>query len=299
MNDLFQSLPMEQFLIELGRRKIYIEFLREYVVASSLIIFWIGCNIGSFLNVCIYRLPLGMSLFHPKSHCPKCGHKLSWYENIPIFAWIFLCGACKECGQRISPRYWIVESLTGFVFCGIYLKTVFLHLPLMNMLPLFLLACIVITAAFTDCDLRIIPDAVTLPGMALIPLLLLVRTWPSLHVFDWQAMLFSLGCMAGTAVFMAGFSLLGRLLFKKEAFGWGDVKYLTVVAGALGPLPLVLVLLFSSFTAMIYMPVYWCFRPKRKRRGFAFAPFMTVYTLIWCAAGEYIFRFIQLYFRHD
>ncbi len=299
MKSLVASLTWEQFLIELTRTKIYLDVLRNYRILSSIAFFWIGCNIGSFLNVCIYRLPLGMSLFHPKSHCPKCGHKLSFYENIPLFSWLFLCGSCKECGQHISCRYWIVELITGCLFTAVYLKTAYLELPFMSLLLYFYLISIVLTAAFTDCDLRVIPNALTIPALILVPAYWLLYSYPFQRYLDWESFIYFTCCEAGTIAVMSVFALLGRLIFKRDAFGWGDVKYLGIIAGALGWFPVILIVFAASVLAIVYMPLYWCFRPKRKRRGFAFAPFMTIFTLIWCLGGPWIHRYILMWFRGD
>ena len=88
----------------------------------SLCFFVLGCIVGSFLNVCIYRLPLGMSIVTPPSHCPHCKYSIPWYLNIPLVTWLALRGRCKNCGAPISPRYFIVELLTGLAFLGCWLK---------------------------------------------------------------------------------------------------------------------------------------------------------------------------------
>ncbi len=81
--------------------------------------FVLGTIFGSFLNVVIYRLPRGMSLAWPSSHCPACNHPIRWYHNVPVFGWLWLRGRCRDCGVKISPRYPMVEFLVGLVFVGI------------------------------------------------------------------------------------------------------------------------------------------------------------------------------------
>jgi len=285
LQELIKGLTLDQFLIEISSKKLYIECMRLHPVFCSLVFFWIGCNIGSFLNVCIYRLPLGMSLFRPKSHCPKCGHKLGVAENIPIFSYLFLLGSCKECGERISPRYLIVEALTGFIFAGIYLNIYFCYQPITSLLLLFFMASVFLTAAFTDCDLRIIPDTVSLPGMILIPAYWYFHNWPSLRTFDMPALIRCLIGMAVAGIFFSAFHLLGKRLFKREAFGWGDVKLIVLIAGAFSWGPTLFIVLAASIIALIYMPVYWHFFPRRKNRGFPFAPFLAVCVIGWCILG--------------
>lgn len=291
MKDLAEMFTSGEILDELCNKEMYREVLYDCRIFSAFIFFWLGCNIGSFLNVCIYRLPLGMSLCHPKSHCPKCGHKISWYENIPIFSYIFLRAACKECKQRISPRYIIVEFITGLLFAAIYLKVIFCDLPIVTLLLFFYLASVLLSAAFTDCDLRVIPNKLTYPAMIVIPLYFLLHK--GIFQLDWQNFALCLMNMAGTALVMSAFTYGGKKLFKRDVFGWGDVKYLIVTAGALGWFATLLILFFASVTAMIYMPVYWIFRPKRKKRGFPFAPFMTVYAIVWLLGNQFIISIIK------
>jgi len=292
LQEVFNDFTLDQFFIEISSKKLYIEFIRTYPVFCSIVFFWIGCNIGSFLNVCIYRLPLGMSLLHPKSHCPKCGHKLGVMENIPIFSYLFLLGSCKECGDRISPRYLIVETLTGLIFTGIYLNIYFCFLPIASLLLLFFMASVFITAAFTDCDLRIIPDTVSLPGMVLIPAYWFFHNWPSSRTFDLPSLIRCLVCMAGTGLFFTGFHYLGKKLFKRDAFGWGDVKLVVLIAGAFFWIPTLLIVLASCIAALIYMPVFWRFFPKRRHRGFPFAPFLAVFVIGWSIFGVGLTRFV-------
>ncbi|HEU5396282.1 MAG TPA: prepilin peptidase, partial [Verrucomicrobiae bacterium] len=89
----------------------------------SLCFFVFGCITGSFLNVCIHRMPLGMSVVSPPSHCPHCQYSIPWYLNIPLVTWVALRGRCKNCGAPISIRYFLVELLTGLAFLAAWLKT--------------------------------------------------------------------------------------------------------------------------------------------------------------------------------
>ena len=101
----------------------FIAAMQAYPVFFAVFWTWIGACIGSFLNVCIWRVPNGMSLLKPPSHCPKCGHLIAFYENIPVFAWLFLRGKCSSCHDRISVRYPLVELLTAVVFLGVWLSS--------------------------------------------------------------------------------------------------------------------------------------------------------------------------------
>ena len=135
----------------------------------SLVFFSFGCIIGSFLNVCIHRLPLGMSIVTPRSHCPHCKYSIPWYLNIPLVTWLALRGRCKNCGAPISVRYFVVELLTGMAFLSCWLAFGDAGHPLTS-LPVALVYAVflagLIAATFIDFEHFIIPDEITLGGMA-------------------------------------------------------------------------------------------------------------------------------------
>ena len=135
----------------------------------TLVFFVLGCIVGSFLNVCIHRLPSGMSIVTPKSHCPHCKYSIPWYLNIPLVTWLALRGRCKNCGAPISPRYFVVELLTGAAFLSCWLAFgnaghPFQSLPVAFVYSVFLAG--LIAATFIDFEHFIIPDEITLGGMA-------------------------------------------------------------------------------------------------------------------------------------
>jgi len=136
----------------------------------SLCFFVFGCMTGSFLNVCIYRLPRDLSIVTPRSHCPHCKYSIPWYLNLPLVTWLALRGRCRNCGAPISPRYFIVELLTGLAFLGSWLAfgqpgRPLPSLPLALVYSIFLAGLIV--ATFIDFEHLIIPDEITIGGMAL------------------------------------------------------------------------------------------------------------------------------------
>ena len=128
----------------------------------SLVFFVFGCMVGSFLNVCIHRLPLGQSIVSPPSHCPQCQYSIPWYLNIPLVTWLTLGGKCKNCAAPISVRYFVVELLTGAVFLSCWLKFGGQSAPLSLVYCLFLAG--LIAATFIDFEHFIIPDEITLGG---------------------------------------------------------------------------------------------------------------------------------------
>ena len=134
----------------------------------SLCFFALGCIVGSFLNVCIYRMPLELSVVSPPSHCPHCKYSIPFYLNIPLVTWLALKGRCKNCGAPISPRYFIVELLTGIAFLGCWLEFGGANHPLQSMPVAFVYAVFLaglICATFIDFEHFIIPDEITLGGI--------------------------------------------------------------------------------------------------------------------------------------
>ena len=127
------------------------------------ITFFLGAVIGSFLNVCIYRIPAGQSIVFPPSRCPKCESPIHWYQNIPILSWLVLGGKCASCRSSISIRYPLVEALTG----GLFALLVFRFGPQPFVAVLMLLVATLVTITFIDFDHQIIPDVISLPGIAI------------------------------------------------------------------------------------------------------------------------------------
>ena len=188
----------------------------------SLVFFVFGCIVGSFLNVCIYRLPLDMSIVTPKSHCPHCKYSIPWYLNIPLVTWLMLRGRCKNCGAPIPVRYFIVELLSGMVFLGCWLKFgdpahPFQSMPVTLVYAVFLAGLIV--ATFIDIEHFIIPDEITIGGV--IVGVVLSFLLPSLHDAKtltagmWQGLIgVAVGAGVIYAILRVGKLLFGRLRLK-------------------------------------------------------------------------------------
>jgi len=193
-------------------------------------VFVIGSMVGSFLNVCIYRMPEEESIVTPRSHCTHCKKQIFWYDNIPFISYIFLRGKCRFCKKPISMRYLVVELLTALSFFILYLTfglTVhfFVYAAWMSAL---------IVASFIDLSHQIIPDEISLGG--LIVGLLLSALYPSLHGVHtlWLGVKASLmgALVGGGAIYLIG--VFGNFVFKKESMGGGDVKLLAMVGAVLG-----------------------------------------------------------------
>ena len=128
----------------------------------AVIIFLFGTMVGSFLNVCIARIPNGESVVRPPSHCPKCKKSIPFYDNIPILSYLVLRGRCRSCGERISPRYLFVEVLMGSLAAALYYQ---FGLGLAFFVAFIFVAALIVIS-FVDLDVRIVPDVISLPGIA-------------------------------------------------------------------------------------------------------------------------------------
>ncbi len=261
------------------------------------LIFWIwtGLCVGSFLNVCIWRVPNGMSIVKPGSHCPKCGHELPFYENIPVISWLCLRAKCSSCKEPISARYPIVELLTGVLFVLIWLFPT-LHLrgcsPLPFLLLSFVTAAVLTASAFTDCDCRIIPDGFVLTLLASI---ILCGMLEILTGADWLfALVLPICSMSGAYLFFYGFAWLARKIFRREALGMGDVKLLAVLTGFLSITGIIWALLTACICAMIFAPVLRHFKPKMRHRGIPMAPFIAIGTGVWYFFWPQLMRLMQI-----
>lgn len=192
--------------------------------------FIIGAMAGSFLNVCIYRLPREQSIVQPRSHCPKCQHPIAWYDNIPLLSYLMVGGKCRHCRGAIHGRYPVVEALSGALSVAVVHQ--FGVGPKSLVYLVFLWALLV--ASFIDLEHQIIPDEISFGG--LVAGLVLSGLIPQLHGTD-QALVALKRSVIGAAVgggllYVTG--TIGTLVFRKEAMGGGDVKLLAMAGSVLG-----------------------------------------------------------------
>jgi len=219
------------------------------------VLFVFGLIIGSFLNVCIYRLPRGESVVRPRSHCPHCGSVVAGYDNIPMVSYLLLRGRCRKCRARISPVYLLVELATGLLFLFLYLE---LGLSL-TLLKFAVFSALLLVLVVTDWQTRLLPDRVTFPGMALGLLLSLI-----VPVDDGAAALLArmagadglpwqitspldsiLGAAAGGGL-LYGLAEAYYRLRRREGLGLGDVKMMAMTGFFLGPKLVLLSIWFAS-----------------------------------------------------
>ena len=193
-----------------------------------------GLVIGSFLNVCIYRMPRDLSIVWPASRCTTCGRELSWYENIPVFSYLALRGRCRSCGQGISAMYPVIELVTAVVFAG--------TLAWYGLTPLFavrlLFACAMIVLAVIDLQHQILPNEITIPGIV-VGLAASVFLEPGLR----SALI---GAITGGGILWLVAFVYERLRHQ-EGLGFGDVKMLAMIGAFLGWPLMILTLVLASF----------------------------------------------------
>jgi leader peptidase (prepilin peptidase)/N-methyltransferase len=236
------------------------------IAAFLIIVFAIGASIGSFLNVCIGRWPEGLSVVRPRSRCPRCGHEIAWFENIPIVSWLALRARCRGCGKPISMQYPIVELVTGlgWVAAAIAFGPTFLALRVA------VFGTVLLGVAITDLQRYLIPDGFTVFGLIWgIGTSILAAFFGEVILFagPWNALLGA--CVGAGAIAITGW--LGEAALKKEAMGFGDVTLMAMIGAALGPGRSLLTIFFGAllgavtFLAVVY-PVTWLRRRSRARR---------------------------------
>lgn len=198
----------------------------------------IGLCIGSFLNVVIYRLPLGQSLVSPGSRCTKCGYELRWYDNVPILSWVSLGGRCRQCRGPISAQYPIVEVVTALLFLLVAWLT-----PVGPLMASRLILVSILVALFgIDLEHQILPNVITLPGIA-VGLMFGLIAPPG-----FQDVL--IGAVLGAGV-LYGVAAAYYLVRREEGLGMGDVKMLAMVGAFLGWKAVLVTLVLSSFSGAL------------------------------------------------
>ncbi len=222
--------------------------MNAFQIATATVI---GLVVGSFLNVVIWRLPRGENLSKPRSRCPKCNTMIRWFDNIPVLSWLMLGGRCRGCKVRISARYPFVELLSGGLFFLAAWK-LGAHVPTTVIVSIALAALVAIS--FIDWDLKIIPDAISKPGIVLGIACAPLMT-SAVHPTDWidglrpapnQWLHACAGALAGALIILA-VRALGSWIMKKEAMGLGDVKLLAFIGALVGPMPVVYVFVLGCF----------------------------------------------------
>ena len=238
--------------------------------------FLFGACVGSFLNVCIYRIPAGVSIVRPPSSCPRCHTPIAFYDNIPILGWLMLMGKCRSCKAPIAVRYPLVELLTGLfaVACSIFFG------PTLQALTAFAFIATLIVVAFIDLDHRIIPDAISLPGIPLFFLAAFAN--PDI---SWQARV--VGILAGGgSLFAVAWGY--QLLTGREGMGGGDIKLLAMIGAFVGWQGILFTLFSASAIGTLAGLLAMARSGKGMQLAIPFGPFLSLGAVIYLFFGRAI-----------
>ncbi len=235
-----------------------------------------GLVIGSFMNVCIYRVPLGQSIVMPASSCPSCRERIRLYDNLPLVSYLLLGGRCRHCRAPIPWHYPVVEALAGLLSVALFAA----YGASLAYLFFFLFACALVVISFIDLHHQIIPDVISLPGIAagLVAALLLG------HI-GWLDSLIGLAA-GGGALFLVAFGY--RALTGREGMGGGDIKLLAMIGAWLGWWALPLVVLMASLSGALIGGAGLILSGRGLRVRIPFGPFLALGALLYLFFGYQI-----------
>jgi leader peptidase (prepilin peptidase)/N-methyltransferase len=251
---------------------------------EALAAFIVGSCIGSFLNVCIYRIPLDRSVISPGSHCSACGAPIPWYNNLPVLSWLFLRGRAACCGTRIDARYAVVELGTGLLFLALWLR--FGSNDPVAAVIYAIMCSGLIAGCLIDLDHFIIPDRFTFGGCvagiiacAVHPALIGQKT--ALNGFSW-----SLGSAIIGALILQAIGWLGTLIFKKEAMGMGDVKFIAAICAFLGTMSLSWTIPVSACIGAVLGVALILWQKGAWGTRIPYGPFLGIAAITWLFGGS-------------
>jgi leader peptidase (prepilin peptidase) / N-methyltransferase len=274
--------------------------LRLYL---DFVVFTFGAVVGSFLNVCIHRMPLDQSIVTPRSHCPHCNARIGWADNIPLVSYLALRGKCRHCGARISARYFVVELLTAVLFLLMWLKlTEWDQPPVQGIYFLkgpicWMVIAGLIVATFIDFEHYIIPNEITFGGV--IVGLLLSTVYPPLMDADTiklSLMRSLLGAVVG-GLSLLTVAVVGKLIFRKEAMGRGDVKLLAAIGALFGWQSTLFTILISSLLGGMIGLVLVLGRRKGWESRIPYGPYIAFGAVLWMFCGHEIINWYLSFIR--
>ena len=257
-------------------------------VLSCAVIFIFGAIVGSFLNVCILRIPNGESIVHPPSHCPSCKAPIAFYDNIPLLSYLILRGRCRACRESISARYFAVELLTASLTAALFYK--FGLGPAFFASFIFVGALIVIS--FIDLDVMIIPDVISLPGIVLGLLFSIAGRYALEDPFEIiPSPLNSLiGLLVGGG-FLLAVGWIYEVFTKVEGMGGGDIKLFAMIGAFLGWKSLLGTLLFASLGGSVIGITVMLVKGVGRRHPIPFGPFLCLGALLYLFFGKELAAF--------
>jgi len=244
----------------------------------------VGAAVGSFLNVCICRIPEeNESIISPASRCPSCRESIKPYDNIPVLSYLILKGKCRNCGCPISFRYPAVEILTALMA----LFSIWKFGVTLQGLGAFVFICALIVITFIDIDHQIIPDVISLPG---IPIFLLI----AIFVMNVPWLDAILGILCGGGILYA-IAVGYELITKREGMGGGDIKLLGMLGAFLGWQSLPFILLVSSLTGAVIGIALMAAKGRDMKYAVPFGPFLSMAAVLYLFVGESLIRYFLEY----
>ena len=243
-----------------------------------------GSVIGSFLNVCIYRIPQNIAIARPRSYCPKCSKPIRALDNIPIISFVILKGRCRNCDKKIRLQSPAVELLTALLTIAVVLKFDFTILTIFYLSFIYIL----ITISFIDLEHMIIPDSLVFAAALLGLMALIFNILP----IGWMESAYG-ALLYGGGLALAGYA--GKLIYKMETMGWGDVKLALVMGLCLGWIMSIVSLVLSVLIATFYIVLGMAAGRLTRKQMIPFGPFLALGTVISFLWGtEILGLYLQL-----
>jgi leader peptidase (prepilin peptidase)/N-methyltransferase len=255
-----------------------------FTLPAAVFVFALGASVGSFINVVAYRLPAGLSISSPPSHCPKCQTKLKPHDNVPVFGWLRLRGRCRYCHSKISPRYPVVEAATGIIFVLIFL---IFKISIFTIGYWFFCSWL-LALSLIDLDTMTLPNPLTQSGLVLGIIFQMAVGF--LAESSWlgalrQLMIGIVGAVLGIWLLDA-ISFLGSITLGKTAMGAGDAKLAAMMGAWLGWKYLLLAGFIASATGALFGVVTIILSRRRWGQRIPFGPFLALGALITVFGGE-------------
>jgi len=246
------------------------------MISLTLLCGLLGLLFGSFANVCVYRIPRRESIAMPGSHCPACNHAIGPLDNIPVLSWLLLRGRCRHCQSQIAWRYPLLEILMGLSWAGLAWH----YGPVPELVMALALFFLLWVLSFIDLETGLLPDVLTLPGIALG---LLFSWW----LGDWRAAV--IGAIAGYALFWL-VNRLFLLLSGREGMGYGDFKLLAMLGAFLGWQALPFIILVSSVIGVVVGTLFLWLSRRGLRAEIPFGPYLAGAGMNWLLWGDAILQ---------
>jgi leader peptidase (prepilin peptidase)/N-methyltransferase len=239
----------------------------------SIVSFLFGAIVGSFLNVCICRMPIDESVVSPPSHCPRCDYQIRWYDNIPLVSYLMLRGKCRGCGVHISLQYPLVELLNGLLTLALFLK----YGPSLSFLAMFMFCSSMVVITFIDLEHQIIPDEISLPGIIIgfvFSFFLPGHSWINslLGIF-----------LGGGSLLMVAYGY--QWLTGKEGMGGGDIKLLAMMGAFLGWKSVLFIVFASSLIGSVVGITMMLVQKKDSKLAIPFGPYLAFGAVLYIFYG--------------